>query len=416
MKISILIPFYNEEKYIKDAILSVKNQTYKDFECILIDNLSVDNSKKIAEKTIKDDKRFKIIVEPKRGIENALNKGVSLAQGEYISFLDADDWYVKDRLEIMLDEITKNNVDIVVCKSIIIDERNGKSKEFPFYWFSEKEFPFLLFRENVIRSMSYLMIKKESLKKMIPFPAKYNLLLDYYIAVQSVLKDFKIRFLNKNLVYKRYHTDNMAHNRFASDYQDIGLTDYFLESYPSLEKIYTKKEIKTIFTRKYIRGANYARRKGLFNQIPDYLIDFVEKGFIKKEFYFYFSAISYLKADFKTFSKYIDKTELIHPFVDFFKGIGFFYQKDYKKASMFFKTAFIKSLENFPEAFNSFAISTAYINEKDSKKIFKLLSETFPFYNDGKENFEKLVNFKKDKLKHTIYFTKTTLDYFLYFS
>ena len=105
MKISIIIPFYNVEKYIIDCINSVKAQTFTDFECILIDDKSNDNSLRNAIETINDDTRFKIIVHKENLRQGgARNTGIKNANGDWIVFLDSDDEWKSNFLEKMYNE------------------------------------------------------------------------------------------------------------------------------------------------------------------------------------------------------------------------------------------------------------------------------------------------------------------------
>lgn len=97
-KVSVIIPLYNEEKYITACVESVINQTYKNLEIIIVDDKSTDNSLKIVKK-IKD-KRIKIIsLKKNAGVANARNKGVEAATGDYICFLDSDDFWDKTKIE-----------------------------------------------------------------------------------------------------------------------------------------------------------------------------------------------------------------------------------------------------------------------------------------------------------------------------
>ena len=97
-KVSVIIPLYNEEKYITTCVESVINQTYKNIEIIVVDDKSTDNSLKVLEK-IKD-KRLKIIKLPEnKGVANARNKGVEAATGSYLCFLDSDDFWDKYKIE-----------------------------------------------------------------------------------------------------------------------------------------------------------------------------------------------------------------------------------------------------------------------------------------------------------------------------
>lgn len=97
-KVSIIIPMYNEEKYIKECLESVINQTYKNLEIIVVDDKSKDNSVKEVKK-IKDE-RIKIIkLKENGGVANARNAGVEKATGDYLCFLDSDDFWENDKIE-----------------------------------------------------------------------------------------------------------------------------------------------------------------------------------------------------------------------------------------------------------------------------------------------------------------------------
>lgn len=114
-KITVIIPFYGVEDYIGRCIKSVKNQSFTNFECILIDDDSKDNSFEIVSSIIKDDLRFKIIRQENRGVGGARNKGLLNASGDYICFLDSDDWWEEDFLYKMMKEIQDSSCDIIVC-------------------------------------------------------------------------------------------------------------------------------------------------------------------------------------------------------------------------------------------------------------------------------------------------------------
>lgn len=127
VKISVIIPFYNVEKYIVRCIESVKSQTFTDFECILIDDESLDNSYQIALEAIANDHRFKIIRQKNKGLGGARNTGIENAQGDYIAFLDSDDWWDNNFLELMYQSAVKNSADLVYCQIRQVDEQNNKS-------------------------------------------------------------------------------------------------------------------------------------------------------------------------------------------------------------------------------------------------------------------------------------------------
>ena len=124
-KISIIIPVYNVEQYIKNCLESVINQTYDNWEIILIDDGSTDNSKAIYENiAIKNDK-IKIFKQTNKGVSAARNLGIEKAQGDYIVFLDADDWIEKKFLERMLEVIENEDADIVQCNFYYANNRSN---------------------------------------------------------------------------------------------------------------------------------------------------------------------------------------------------------------------------------------------------------------------------------------------------
>lgn len=113
-KISIILPCYNVEKYLAKSIESVLDQTYSDFELLVVIDGSPDNSKQIAEKYAIADKRIKVFEKENGGLSDARNYGLERAEGEFIYFMDSDDWIEPDLLEDNLKILESENLDFVV--------------------------------------------------------------------------------------------------------------------------------------------------------------------------------------------------------------------------------------------------------------------------------------------------------------
>lgn len=113
--ISVIIPVYNCEKYIKKCIKSILNQTYKDLEVIIIDDGSKDNSLDICNKLMEEDCRLKVIHQENQGVSSARNKGIEIAQGEYIVFVDGDDWVEDIYIETLINDLQKEDAGMAVC-------------------------------------------------------------------------------------------------------------------------------------------------------------------------------------------------------------------------------------------------------------------------------------------------------------
>lgn len=128
MKISIIIPVYNAEKYLHRCIDSILAQTFTDFELILIDDGSPDNCGKICEEYAKMDSRIHVIHTENKGVSTARNKGIEVSNGEFIYFADSDDWMSKDCLQKLYNACEKTNSQIAFSDYAMAydDENNNK--------------------------------------------------------------------------------------------------------------------------------------------------------------------------------------------------------------------------------------------------------------------------------------------------
>lgn len=113
IKISVIIPIFNSEKWIKLAVESILNQSLKDIEIICIDDGSTDSSYAICKFLAQKDSRIIVMQQANKGVSAARNKGINSAKGKYIIFLDSDDYYVKDSLITMFDDINSTGVDCI---------------------------------------------------------------------------------------------------------------------------------------------------------------------------------------------------------------------------------------------------------------------------------------------------------------
>ncbi len=113
-KISIIVPVYNVEKYLPQCLDSIINQTFKDFECICINDGSPDNSLAILKEYASKDSRIRIINQENKGLSISRNIGIKNSKGKYISFLDSDDWIAENCLEVLYSAVEKLQYDIVI--------------------------------------------------------------------------------------------------------------------------------------------------------------------------------------------------------------------------------------------------------------------------------------------------------------
>lgn len=124
--VSVITPIYNCEKFLEKCILSVQNQTYCNWEMILIDDASTDGSSKIAKDIAAEN--TSIIYEKfseNKGAAVARNRAIELARGEFIAFLDADDFWAPDKLEVQVEYMLKNKCDVSFSSYAIVDEEGA---------------------------------------------------------------------------------------------------------------------------------------------------------------------------------------------------------------------------------------------------------------------------------------------------
>ncbi len=114
-KISIIVPVYNTEKYMEQSIKSLCGQTYQNIEILLIDDGSTDQSLSCCHAWAEKDNRIKVYHQENSGASAARNKGIELATGEYLMFMDADDWIEKNMLEVLYTEAEKKQADVACC-------------------------------------------------------------------------------------------------------------------------------------------------------------------------------------------------------------------------------------------------------------------------------------------------------------
>lgn len=155
-KISIIIPVYQVEKYIKRCLDSILFQTYSNLEIILIDDGSRDMSGKICDEYAIKDSRIKVIHQDNAGVSVARNKGLDICTGDYITFVDSDDFLEPFMYEKMMEKVTEYNCDVVMCDCVkddgVIQTPYTHDIRAGFYNYNqlkEEYYPHLLMMENV---------------------------------------------------------------------------------------------------------------------------------------------------------------------------------------------------------------------------------------------------------------------------
>ena len=132
--ISAIVPVYNVEKYLYRCVDSILKQTYENFELILIDDGSPDNCSQMCDELSEKDSRIKVIHQENQGLSAARNSGIKIAKGNYLTFIDSDDWISNTMFEDLINLIKEKNADISICNFIVTDgnaiyKKNTKAED-----------------------------------------------------------------------------------------------------------------------------------------------------------------------------------------------------------------------------------------------------------------------------------------------
>lgn len=186
--ISIIIPVYKVEKYLEKCIQSVINQTYENLQIILVDDGSPDNCGKICDEYAKKDHRIEVIHKSNGGLSDARNKGLEIAKGEYIGFVDSDDYIEADMYEVLYNLLKQYNADVSICNFYTVSQGKISIKN----------------ADNGINEYNRIEILKE------------------------ILLDKNIQSYAWNKLYKKELFDEIKYP-IEKKYEDIGTTFYLLE-------------------------------------------------------------------------------------------------------------------------------------------------------------------------------------------
>ena len=170
--ISIVVPIYNVEKYLHRCVDSLLNQTYGNYEIILVDDGSTDDSLEICDEYRLKDKRVQVIHQDNGGLSRARNSGIKIAKGEYIAFVDSDDWVSEYYLETLINTARNTGADIVECEimrtSGVENSISGHSAVYISY--STVEALRLLIEDNVFHQYVWNKLYRRDLMADLYFP------------------------------------------------------------------------------------------------------------------------------------------------------------------------------------------------------------------------------------------------------
>lgn len=256
MFFSIIIPVYNSEKYIINTLKSIINQTYKSYEVILINDGSTDKSLQIIESFIENKENFTVINQENLGVSAARNKGLEYSKGEFICFLDADDFWESAFLEEAFNCINQTSSDVYICGVNTLDNVSGKRKKIKISNCLQREIDRIIDGTIWAATGTWVIRKKIIIKYNIKFDENRKWAEDQEFIVKAAIVS-KVFINNKHLFTYRLHENSLSD--YSMDklkevdvWKDILLFSKKFSSYQQQKKIretITKYRIPMIFVR-----------------------------------------------------------------------------------------------------------------------------------------------------------------------
>lgn len=201
--ISVIVPIYNVEKYLARCVDSIVNQTYKNLEIILVNDGSPDLCPQMCDDYAEKDSRIKVVHKKNGGLSDARNAGMAVAKGEYISFIDSDDYVSDDFFECLLDVMNKENSDIAECSVVKLYEDNRFdefSDDLSVKTYDTQDAMSALIAENPFHQHVWNKLYKTELVRDIPY-AVGKLNEDEFWTYQVFGRANKVSKLNKTMYY-----------------------------------------------------------------------------------------------------------------------------------------------------------------------------------------------------------------------
>ncbi len=286
--VSVIIPVYNVEKYISECLESLIHQTYKDIEIIIVNDGSTDSSEEIIKSYLEESNNIIYIYQKNKGTAEARNKGIESANGDYVLFVDSDDYLDKDMIQKMYNSADKNNSDVVVCGHIkFYDGNSSKNKIINYDGYENNIYngKQVLDLMLSLRVKGYLCDKLFKRKKLLEsdFKLEPNRYIEDWFPVIKQIKQAKIiTFINEPLYYYRQRNGSALHTINKKLLDDYVYTVDIINDYLDKNEVQYDKECKNAFDCETFYSVI---RYFYLNNYKDKKQSDIYKKFVKSDYY-----------------------------------------------------------------------------------------------------------------------------------
>lgn len=273
--ISVIVPVYNGEQYLSQCIESILGQTYPAIEVILINDGSKDSSLKICREYEKKDNRLKVYDIPNGGVSRARNFGLSVATGDYIAFVDCDDFLAPDMYRKLLEKAESEHADMTFCKYICLEQERERiypeialnkfvdNKDFSYFFCCEKEV------NNYIMGSCWRVLTKSSLLGETRFHTDLRFVEDLIFIMELTVKATKLALVDEYLYHYRYF-QSFQKKYYGKDWFEGNRKLYYLQKDLMLKNGQSKLDILRIKTFLNITFSELKNNKDYRKQLKIY--------------------------------------------------------------------------------------------------------------------------------------------------
>ena len=236
--ISVIVPVYNVETYLEECLDSIQNQTYTDFEVLLVNDGSTDRSKAICERYCKENRRFHLLNQENQGLSAARNTGVAASRGEFIVFVDSDDMILANYLETLM-HYMREDVDIVESQFTVSNEEFlAKSFKEPSILFEgNSQEAVKIFPKHVLNVNAVTKLYRRSIVEAVPY-IDGVIFEDVYCGIGMLKYIRKIIKIDYKGYYYRQHQASIMHRTFTPKNLDIfTVSDQLIDLYSDREEL-----------------------------------------------------------------------------------------------------------------------------------------------------------------------------------
>ena len=294
MRFSIIIPLYNKAPYVRKAIDSVLGQTYQDFELVIVDDGSTDSSAEIAQRCIDGKSNCILQYQKNAGVSMARNKGVAVSHGDYLCFLDADDWWEPTFLEEILNLISEfPDAGIYGTNYTIVNETKQKTAVAEIGVERGFEKGYINYCQVYAKTLAMplwtgaVCMSRMVFDEMGGFPTGIKLGEDFLLWIRVVLK-YKVAYLNKALSYYNQDVELLNRGVKSKGYTPDQFMTFYFDQFAEYEKI--NYDLKVLLDRIRVYSLLRFRLENACHERVNVEIKKVDFHNVGKRYWFYYKA------------------------------------------------------------------------------------------------------------------------------